>query len=266
MTEPEQWILGTSISAGSDLEMERIKEAGLDGIELTWHRMDLFDPEIKKLCGSKVEKAYKAGLQLWSVHIPYGVAWDPSSLDPDVRKPVVEKAGKVLRFAKEWGARRAVFHPSYEPIAPEERSARLNACKESLRQLAEISAEAGVTLAVECLPRTCLGNCADEIEFLVGDLPEIGICCDVNHLFKESPEQFIERLGSRIVTTHISDNDGIDEKHWYPGDGVIQWKSVLGALVQAGYAGAFMYEVRNPDPRVLAENWNTLHSLYREGE
>lgn len=260
---PERWVTGTSTSIASTLEMSEIRAAGLGAIELTWQKMNIFDPEIKARCDAKIAAAQAAGLEVWSVHIPYGTDWDPSSLDPEVRKDVVDKVKRVLGYAQEWGVGRAVFHPSWEPIVPEDRARRLQACKETLSVLAEESVKYGVRLAVECLPRTCLGNCADEMEYLVGDVPALGICCDVNHLFKETPDRFIERLGSRIVTTHISDNDGNDEKHWLPGDGVIGWRAVLDALVRAGYDGAFMYEVRNPDPRVLADNREALNKLYR---
>ncbi|CAG7644561.1 sugar phosphate isomerase/epimerase family protein [Paenibacillus allorhizosphaerae] len=260
---PERWLTGTSTGVRSALDMNDIRAAGLGAIELTWQKMNMFDPEVKARCDAKIAAARAAGLEVWSVHIPYGTDWDPSCLDPEMRKDVIAKVKAVLAFAQEWGVRRAVYHPSWEPIASEDRARRLKTCKETLSVLAEESVKYGVQLAIECLPRTCLGNSADEMEYLVGDEPALGICCDVNHLFKETPEQFIKRLGSRIVTTHISDNDGNDEKHWLPGDGVIGWRAVLDALVQAGYGGTFMYEVRNPDPRVLADNWQALNKLYR---
>jgi sugar phosphate isomerase/epimerase len=98
------------------------------------------------------------------------------------------------------------------------------------------------------------------MEYLLADHPELGVCCDVNHLFKEAPQQFIERLGSRIVTTHISDNDGTDEKHWLPGNGIIQWDAVIDALVRVGYRGPIMHEVRSPNSREITDNWMRLVS------
>ena len=101
-------------------------------------------------------------------------------------------------------------------------------------------------MAVEPLPRTCLGNTLAEMALLLEGLPEdrAGICLDVNHAnVGQSLEAFIARLGARIWTLHISDNDGVDEKHWLPGEGVIDWRALLRALRRAGYGGPFLYEV-----------------------
>jgi len=104
-------------------------------------------------------------------------------------------------------------------------------------------------LAVECLPRTCLGNTADELLIIVNEVGSgIGICFDSNHLLKEKPEEFVAKTGKKIVTVHISDYDGLDEKHWLPGTGVINWTKVVNELVKGGYDGPFMYETSKRKP------------------
>ena len=55
------------------------------------------------------------------------------------------------------------------------------------------------------LPRTCLGNCSNEIAELISVDSSLGICFDTNHLLIENPINFINKLGNRIVTLHISD-------------------------------------------------------------
>ena len=47
----------------------------------------------------------------------------------------------------------------------------------------------------------------------------------------------------RLITLHISDNDGIDERHWMPGQGVIVWQQWAQILVTMGYAFPFIYEL-----------------------
>ncbi|WP_396135536.1 hypothetical protein [Bacillus sp. 3255] len=46
-----------------------------------------------------------------------------------------------------------------------------------------------------------------------------------------------------------------------PGEGVLNWKEIIHALAETGYSGPFMYEVRNPDPRCLMDNWRNLMSI-----
>ena len=54
---------------------------------------------------------------------------------------------------------------------------------------------------------------------------------------------FLAAVKDRLVTVHDSDYDFIDERHFIPGQGKIDWKQLVSALVSSGYSGPFMYEV-----------------------
>jgi hypothetical protein len=90
---------------------------------------------------------------------------------------------------------------------------------------------------------------------------QIGICVDVNHFLQETAEDGVRALGDRILTTHISDHDYLDEKHWMPGAGVVPWKLVYDRLTEAGYTGPWLFELgRNPDstqydPVAVIDSW-----------
>ncbi len=98
-------------------------------------------------------------------------------------------------------------------------------------------------LCAEDLPRTCLGRDSDEISELLSVSDDLAVCLDTNHLLTESLPDFIHKVGGRIVTTHISDYDFKDEKHWLPGEGKIDWNGVVSALEDVGYNGVWLYEV-----------------------
>lgn len=255
---PGSWPLGMSCSVAFPYEWETLKRAGLDGIELTWHPLDIRQADVQAKCELAIQRVRALGIQVRSVHIPYGPDYDPSLLDEASRSHAIANIRRVLALASDWGVGIAVLHPSFEPIPPEEREQRLYRAGETLAALAAEAEALGVKLAAECLPRTCLGNDSREIRYLTDRCPQLGVCCDVNHLAQERPEDFIRAIGSRIVTTHISDNDGLDEKHWMPGDGVLNWPAIIGALTDTGYEGAFVYEVRAKPPFVVAENWRML--------
>lgn len=262
-SDPKIWPVGLSISLISPPDLHQIKQSGIACVEVTWQAkcMDLpHDPAMRAHCDKVVQAIRESGIDIWSVHIPYRNPWDISLIDPVEREKVLERVAGILALAQEWGVGQAVLHPSYEPIAQEEREQRLAIAQESLLKLAPVAESYGVRLAVECLPRSCLGNNSQEIEALVSVHPSLGICCDVNHLFKEKPETFIRNIGSRIITTHISDNDGLDERHWMPGEGVLNWKEIIRAFSETGYSGPFMYEVRNPVTHSLMDNWYQIMS------
>ena len=48
---------------------------------------------------------------------------------------------------------------------------------------------------------------------------------------------------SREMEEDFEDYDFIDERHWLPGEGKVDWRAVYKTLVDGGYQGAWMYEV-----------------------
>lgn len=185
------------------------------------------------------------GVKLWSFHLPFAPfeTIDISSLDEKKRKATVAYCAELIKKAADIGIDKFVIHPSAEPIAPDERAGRIGASKESLSFLAEAAAREGGIICIEDLPRTCLGNCSDDILELLDADGRLRVCFDTNHLLFENEADFIKRVGDRIVTTHVSDRDAEDERHWLPGEGVIDWAALYSALAGTGYNGVWMYEL-----------------------
>lgn len=217
-----------------------------------------------------IQAAQAAGVQLWSVHLPFRGGHDIAYTDECARCEVIEKEKAVMRKAAEAGIRIAVIHPSREPIADEERAAKMQASKKSLAELAEYGATLGMTVAVEDLPRTCLGRDSDEILELLSADERLMVCFDTNHLLQEENVHFVRRLGHKIVTIHVSDYDFIDECHVLPGEGKNDWPAIMNALAQCGYNGPFLYEVglggtRREEPLEFMDFRRNYESL-RQGE
>ena len=66
-----------------------------------------------------------AGLELWTVHIPYGEFWDPSAADPAEQKENCRRIVEVLEQSARWGAKGAVLHGSAEPVPLESEEASI---------------------------------------------------------------------------------------------------------------------------------------------
>ena len=264
------WELGTSSSLYGNITKDDLKECknwGIENIELC-----LFGEEMGSTFNEKADWAYdvvrnieEVGLKLWSVHLPFGPEWDISTPYNDKRGVIIEDYKKYIGLVGNLKPVCAVIHGSSEPILEDKREERLQICGQSLDILSDAAADEGLTLAVECLPRTCLGNCSSEIKTLLRFNKKLKVCCDVNHILLENHEEFIQQIGSNIVTLHISDYDGIDERHWLPGKGVIDWNSVIDNLVKTGYSGPFMYELARDSkftPEVMAKCWESLQHDY----
>jgi sugar phosphate isomerase/epimerase len=246
------------------------RDAGLQCIELTMFGagVDASQPSAMEVLAARVARIKESGLRLWSVHLPFGRQWDLAAPDSEVAEKAVASMERFLQIGTGWGAEVAVIHPSTEPIPDEERQDYLERSRQSLQQVAQAAHSYGIKLAVECLPRTCLCNTSGEMLELLASLDGVGACLDANHPLQEPSEEFATKLSGRIYTVHMSDYDGVDERHWLPGEGTISWSAVIGALAEGGYPGPFMFEVGRKKgaeirtPSDLGECWRRLLAQY----
>ena len=127
----------------------------------------------------------------------------------------------------------------------------MKTAKDSLYKLAEIAVECGGRLLVENLPRTVLGKNSDEMLELLSAHPTLGAVFDTNHLLSQDAVEYIKAIGNKTVSTHVSDYDLVDEKHWLPGEGSADFGAILKALTEVGYDGPWLYEVELVKPRII---------------
>jgi len=112
-------------------------------------------------------------------------------------------------------------------------------------ELCDVVADRGLRLAIEPRPREIISD-TDAMLMLLESVnkPNLGVLFDTGHHFaiKEILPVSIWKLGNHIISTHLTDNDGIIEHHWAPGEGKIQWQSVLAALKHQNYHGYLTIE------------------------
>lgn len=218
------------------------RACGIGAIELSVAAEDFLSLDIPKIA----REAREAGIDCWSFHLPFYLLRGTviALLDKEERDFSVRFQSENIKRAADAGFRYAVVHPSDEPITPEEREAYLAVSRESIATLSAVAKESGITLVVENLPRTCLGNTSRELLSLLEGAPDARICFDTNHLLtEESHEEFIRTVADRLVTIHLSDYDKRDERHWLPGEGCTDFSALLRTLDEVGYAGPLMYEI-----------------------
>lgn len=238
----------------ADLEaFKAMKAAGIDAVELSFN----FDTYMNKMDFARnwqkyVDYAAEAGVELWSIHLPFSRSLDISTTNNEFRAIALYTNRTLIEAAGKAGIKVAVLHPSSEPITDEDRPERLRRSREAIIMLKAECDKAGMKLAVENLPRTCLCNrSAEMIELLQGT--GAGIVFDTNHSLIEENVAFLSALvdsGIPIYTLHISDYDFVDERHRLPGDGMNNWTGIFEQLERVGYNGPLLYEVpRQPKER-----------------
>lgn len=184
------------------------------------------------------------GLQIWSVHLPYGGGMDLTA-GPEMHETVLKNLKGYVDDTIGMNPRVYVAHAHGrgENILPEQRDELLENANRNVAALASYIAQRGAVLAIEGLPRTCIGNTAQECMRIIQNT-QAKICFDVNHMMHDTHENFVKVTGGKICTVHLSDYAFEDEKHWVPGDGKIDWKEVVKLLERAGYTGPMMFEVK----------------------
>lgn len=244
-----EFVFGTSVTGinpRADFALiDALEQSDIETFELTavlWS--DDYDRTLRRAFRDMLERA---GKRAWSYHIPFSAYDDLSSPDEEIRLLALRRFRVLFDDAVWFGCRCMVIHPSSEPIDQAKRGEHIAQLRRSLMELNPLLARHDMMLAVELLPRLCLGNSADELLAILDGLDErFGVCLDVNHgmsRYRELPAD-IRKIGSRLMTLHISDYDGVDEKHWMPGEGVIDWPAVVAALREVGYCAPFNYEIK----------------------
>lgn len=161
------------------------------------------------------------GKRFISCHIPFARLDDLSDSEEEIRLCAISRKRRQLDEAFFFGSEVVVVHPSTEIDKFEPRQIRMLQLRRSLWELTATLDSHRLKLALECLPRQCLGNSLKELKDALVNLdPAIfGICLDVNHMmgaWRDLPE-LVEQLGDKLMTLHLSDYDGVDEKNWMPG-------------------------------------------------
>ena len=251
--DPEQQLATAERLAGSSVKAVELWEPDFD-------KRERHVAEMRRLLTA-------AGVEARTVHAAFGSALDFSSPDSDVRTAGIEAFRAALDLAVRMQAQIVVVHASAEPIPDEDRIARMAEAKRSIRTMVDMAGNAGCRIAVELLPRSCLGNSAQELLALLEgvDPCTAGVCLDTNHMmadFVALPDA-VRTLGPRLIALHCSDYDGVDEKHWPPLRGVIDWPAFLAALYDVGFPGPLNYEA-TLDGETPAEKLAFLESNYAQ--
>ncbi len=242
------WEKGLSMSFFNNMDRDALaalKARGIRQLELSFSHDDYYGrfdlPHRAKEWKALLDEF---GLSVWSLHLPFSAVWDISA--PTFRE-TVDSDIELMRAAALMGAKVAVVHPSFEPIENGDRPLRFERARISICRLSGAAQAFGMTLGVENLPRTCLGNTSEEMCRLLTDTGA-HFLFDTNHSLSEDNVHFLRTMlnaGFCPVSLHISDYDFVDERHDLPGTGVNRWHELLELLRSGRYAGPALYEIRH---------------------
>ena len=111
---------------------------------------------------------------------------------------------------------------------------------EALEGLVKVAEDSGVGIAIENTMQPAL------LDFVFSHIhsDHLVFCYDTSHdfLYSPKPGELLERWGHRLMVTHLGDNDGLLDRHWLPGLGILDWKKIASWLNIKSYGGALSLE------------------------
>lgn len=218
-----------------DKRLELIAEAGFDATSIWWgDEEDICRQGMHHQTAGMVRDQ---GLIFEFIHVPFQECNDFWSETASDRDRAVSRHLAWVQDCAELGIPMMVMHPargSYGGLIN-----RFGV--ESIARIVSAAEDAGIIIAVENTRRM---DCIDPI-FSEIESPNLGLCYDSSHerLCVDDTGMLLRCLGDRLRATHLSDNDGLSDKHWLPGEGVIDWSAIADAFPADSYTGCFTLEV-----------------------
>lgn len=193
--------------------------------------------------GQLPELVRNSGLVLDNIHASFwhsNYIWVESKSEQSVSR---QELSNTLEFCGKYQIPIMVMHLSagHSPPPPNRNGLEL------IRELVRRAEDLGVIIALENTED--YGN--RYLDFVFSNIrsPNLGFCYDSSHdyIARESRGEALQKWGSYLVTTHLSDNQGINDDHLLPGYGKIDWKKVMKHFPKSTFKGILLLEVDGPE-------------------
>ena len=248
-TDRNEYALSSWMGEFSDLGeiLKCTKENGFDYVEL-WGDSVHFDPRAgidRKLIKQWLSEY---SLTVHSVHAPFRRFKPVFTTSEAFLEYRMNLWHRTLEDCSEFNVPIMVMH-GLDRGEYNYRNTDIALVHDVFADLCEYGRHLGVTIALENIPPA--GD-ADEIvctlqnqKRLYGDIPGLKYCLDIGHVVLSGVEMHdeIDAAMPDIVTMHIHNNDGKNDLHNIPTDGIIDWAEVHGYMREKGYKEQFVLEV-----------------------
>jgi sugar phosphate isomerase/epimerase len=265
------WSVGVATGSCVDTPIVDILEVFHDGgvrglvVAPPPRHFDLWKPELLEPVVTRLQALQIAAV---SIHAPFGHALDLAHPHAHHREAGIHAILLAARAIRQMGGSLVVVHPSDLPRTGADITARLESSAASLRAAADGCRSEGVRMAIESPLPHLIGGHPDEFAWILKHVDaNAGVCLDTGHIaLGRAWQRFMEIADGRLVHVHASDNHGHYDDHLPPGEGTIDWRTVLASLRDAEFAGWVMLELRCPDvhrPDYFRQAVERTHALER---
>ena len=150
----------------------------------------------------------------------------------------------AIEAAADLGAPVVVAHAGPFDFPMAELPARMEAVRRRCAEITPILEQTGITIALE---NVAPGPATDLVHLALAELDPrwFAFCYDSAHDQIDGPRPFtlLNELGDRLVAVHLSDRVRAFVDHVPPGDGWIDWETLVAAMRTTPFAGPLLFEV-----------------------
>ena len=235
--------------------LKKLKSHGFDCIDYR----DFFNPdgEVYQMDDKKLKAAENIGVKMWQMH----AAWPLDDSTAKSRKAGDKVYVKSIKAANVLGCKYLVIHPAVpygwgkEPSAQEVYDINY----QRFYNLLPCAKDNGVTLCLENMPFGTEGHSFSKVKDVktfvrnVND-PYLGVCFDTGHAFVTGDNCYdaIKTLGEDLMTLHVHDDAGRQDRHLFPFQGSVDWEGFIKGLREIGFDGCISLETavsgKTPEP------------------
>ncbi|MCI6908462.1 MAG: sugar phosphate isomerase/epimerase [Clostridiaceae bacterium] len=273
--------------------LKRLADIGFDAVDFGMFKYDMHgelfcgpQADFERYFESLGQTARDAGIEIGQVHSPM-----PSyTANPEEDAHILECQKKAILAAYRLGSPYIIIHPCipqeyrYDHFRAETREINMKFYGE----LTPLLEQCGVRLGVEnmfnwdpeknCICPTVCSSAEEMIDYIDALGPQFVACLDTGHaqLSGSGAPDMARKLGARLKTLHVHDNDGISDCHVAPMLGYngpthmssVCWTDFAAALREIGYTGTLSFETdqtqRMYGPALLMESTTLLYKVARE--
>ncbi len=228
--------------------IQLLAEQGVTAVEIHLNHKTYFKYHEPFELQSLLSELNLFGIRIHSIHSPFGPQFDISDPNDQIHDRGVDAILETIELANILDARYVIVHAS-DFISDNSIKKRMDRAHGVLKELSAIAKESDIVLALENLPPGYLGHTPEEINKLLNgtDVDTLGVCFDTGHANLSGEfTRFADELLPISVTTHIHDNNGKDDQHLFPGDGIINWKEFAKSYRQSAKNLSIMIEYTPP--------------------
>ena len=214
--------------------LELIKKAGFNATTIWWED-EIGSPWIRKEEMPGIVR--ESGLMLENIHVPYADIDDLWSESKNLRDKIVKRHTEWLNDCAELDIPVMLMHIIDRKFPPNPNKWGI----ESISRLLKIAEDLKLKIALENT------GSVDYIDFVLRELvsDHLVFCYDSSHDFIYSTEKaaILKKQGLRLEHLHLSDNDLEKDRHWLPGEGIIDWQQINKTFPRDTYKGNITLEV-----------------------